>query len=1546
MPAKGGASGKLGDQYEALWAVDAALRVAHGSAEYVTYESLDPEESRGVEFNVQTEGAEIEFWSVKRQTTTAAGWTLATLVKPDEHGRSILGDLRAHLERVPRTLAVFASALGAPRLEELRSVAATAQTLQQRLKHSAELKKDYDKYLLALFDGNEEDTRHFLTRLQIRTADQSSLRTNIESTISLLFYSTKGDSVNASAIRRLLAEYLLDHMHRKIDREMLLNHLAAHGYRRRDWTVDTTIRDKVNALCDAYTRPLREQLIGGTLQTLPGAGKILGPDSPPIARRTLISGGAGGGKSSELAHAVERLRAARVPVLPIRMDVVTEDVLTPQRLGEALSLPASPVTVLAGLADGGDCVLVVDQLDAVSLASGRRVDLWSLFEQLLAEADQYQNLRVIVACREFDLEHDHRMRSLKAKTSAFEVVTIGSFDAKTVDDILGDRKVHPKLRPLLTVPLHLAMFLALDSGESENLETRDQLFDAFWTEKRRRCTQRLDRECKFAKVVDWLSKWLSDHQELSAPANMLPDELRADADTLASEHVIVLADRRYRFFHETFFDYAFARRFAQTGKRLLDLLLSTEQHLFRRAQVRQVLSFLRSNDPSRYAEEIRSLLTHDRIRFHIKEVVFQYLSAIDAPTPAEWTVLRELEAAQPMWRGHVNRVVANRVGWFDRLDAAGFLESALSIAERQKEERIIWLCAMPQVLEQRSHRAASLLLKYRRNDDAWRQYLRYVCRNGNAFYSRQMFRLFLSLIVDGTLDGLQPGFALNDNWWNTLYSMAEKAPAMAAEAIAVWFDRKLAVWERTRPVQAPSRQDSVRSERGNDNDEKSASTATLREHLDEDGQDWDVIVMAARGAPLAFVEQLLPRVAALVEKHAVPRRDRFDSDPLWSFRVYGDSDHQVHGLLFKGLAIALESLACSAPTDLDRLLAPYVEYPHDAIAYLILRAWTAAPNHYAERLARYLATDPRRLKVGYTSCGGGAGTGTISSYRSIEAVRVASQTCSPEAFGALEAAVVSLRDEWESRHPQLRGLGQLQHLAAMDQSRLGPSGRVKLSELQTKFPEVTYERPQPIIAVSVGPPIPTDAQEKMTDDQWLSAMEKYAGVEHVHGRALEASGGEYQLAQSLESKTKANAKRFVGLAMKVPSSLPASYFEAILRGVAETPPPERSSANDLALSDVIALIKRVHELPGRPCGRWINHLVEKWAKIDWPSAIIDIVAWYAAEDPDPADEPWRKRASGGQLYYRGDPDFAGMNSTRGSAANAIAALLFAEHPLTDRILNAVEHLAHDPSIAVRSQAVQALLALLNTRSDLAIPWFVECVSADDILLQTRLVEHFVYYAGRRDYAAIRCVLRKMLSSDDGETVQAAAKLCCLLALKVEAADEDAAQVRTGTQGMREAAAAVYAANAASKVVGQQCRQLLLPFFADPVDEVRAAAATAFRHIAALETSEQAQLLKAFLDGNPNAAALKPVIRALEDSPIRLPDLVCRLVEAGIEQFKADAGDVRTHSSLVARDLSKIVVRLYTQSDDEAIRKRCLDAIDQMEQASFWGLKDELENAER
>jgi hypothetical protein len=164
--------------------------------------------------------------------------------------------------------------------------------------------------------------------------------------------------------------------------------------------------------------------------------------------------------------------------------------------------------------------------------------------------------------------------------------------------------------------------------------------------------------------------------------------------------------------------------------------------------------------------------------------------------------------------------------------------------------------------------------------------------------------------------------------------------------------------------------------------------------------------------------------------------------------------------------------------------------------------------------------------------------------------------------------------------------------------------------------------------------------------------------------------------------------------------------------------------------------------------------------------------------------------------------------------------------------------------------------------------------------------------------------------------------------------------------MRKAAAEVYSANVAHEVVGSTCRQLLKPFFADPDESVRAQAALAFRHLASLSLNNLADLLVAFLEAGPEKAALEPLVHALESSPVQLPDLVCRFAELCIEAYRTEAGEISTSSSGVAMYLSKIVVRLYAQTEDPGVQSRCLDMIDEMERYHFLGLSDELQRLDR
>ncbi len=88
MPRPGGEADKLGNRYEGLWTVDAALDLIDGEYIDLTVEAVG-DEAAGVEFVRTTRSGASEYHSIKRQHARG-NWTIALLDSED-----ILSDLLA-----------------------------------------------------------------------------------------------------------------------------------------------------------------------------------------------------------------------------------------------------------------------------------------------------------------------------------------------------------------------------------------------------------------------------------------------------------------------------------------------------------------------------------------------------------------------------------------------------------------------------------------------------------------------------------------------------------------------------------------------------------------------------------------------------------------------------------------------------------------------------------------------------------------------------------------------------------------------------------------------------------------------------------------------------------------------------------------------------------------------------------------------------------------------------------------------------------------------------------------------------------------------------------------------------------------------------------------------------------------------------------------------------------------------------------------------------------------------------------------------------------
>ena len=161
-----------------------------------------------------------------------------------------------------------------------------------------------------------------------------------------------------------------------------------------------------------------------------------------------------------------------------------------------MGLSESPSVLLDGVSDGLSALLVVDQLDAVSLFSGRMPDSFEAVHEAIDEIRRSPNVKVLLAVRTIDLEGDPRLRSLMRSEQGVGRHTLGDLDLEAVREYLVANGIEPpasdSTMELLGTPLHLAVFCRL-SEEAHAIEhsTLQDLYECYTREVRDRLERRL-----------------------------------------------------------------------------------------------------------------------------------------------------------------------------------------------------------------------------------------------------------------------------------------------------------------------------------------------------------------------------------------------------------------------------------------------------------------------------------------------------------------------------------------------------------------------------------------------------------------------------------------------------------------------------------------------------------------------------------------------------------------------------------------------------------------------------------------------------------------------------------------------------------------------------------------------------------------------------------------------------------------------------------------------------------------------------------------------
>ena len=196
-------------------------------------------------------------------------------------------------------------------------------------------------------------------------------------------------------------------------------------------------------------------------------------------------------------------------------------------LGELLGLDESPPVSLAHASRGKPAVLVIDQVDCVSATSGRHEEFFDTLASLLDEVEGLRirtRIHVILACRKFDYEHDHRLKRLLPKDQ--QPIELEEFSDKEVQQVIGRdggdwTKLSTRQQNLLGLPQNLSLFVNAGLAQiTVGFSTQKDLFDAYWTAKQKAVSK---GKPEFSKVwlpaIKAITEAMSSRQELSLPAS-------------------------------------------------------------------------------------------------------------------------------------------------------------------------------------------------------------------------------------------------------------------------------------------------------------------------------------------------------------------------------------------------------------------------------------------------------------------------------------------------------------------------------------------------------------------------------------------------------------------------------------------------------------------------------------------------------------------------------------------------------------------------------------------------------------------------------------------------------------------------------------------------------------------------------------------------------------------------------------------------------------------------------------------------------------------
>lgn len=367
----------------------------------------------------------------------------------------------------------------------------------------------------------------------------------------------------------------------------------------------------------------------------------------------FLIGNAGMGKTVITRDLYYSLVGKNIPCLALKADRISVSGI--ETLKKELELKYDFKDMFEALSNYDRVVLIIDQIDALSqtLSSDRKPI--ETYTRLIESLQLISNIKIVVSCRGYDLTYDTQLNKYQDRQQYIQI-QVEKLEKEQVTQILSTLNIQPShlkdnFIEFLSTPLHLDVFCRVYKPNSNLINstiTLQKLYDELWKDKidKKLLTHSLEKE-GVKRILEEISTKMYDKQTLTLKSKKYENNIE-NLNFLITENLLVeVGNKNIQFFHQTFFDYVFARFFVESEKSLNDDLENNIQGLFVRSRVKQVINYLKYYDEDLYDEEVRKILSNKKIRFHIKLIIIELISFYDDILIEEEKVFNDIIAQTP-----------------------------------------------------------------------------------------------------------------------------------------------------------------------------------------------------------------------------------------------------------------------------------------------------------------------------------------------------------------------------------------------------------------------------------------------------------------------------------------------------------------------------------------------------------------------------------------------------------------------------------------------------------------------------------------------------------------------------------------------------------------------------------------------------------------------------------------------------------------------------------------------------------------------------------